>query len=32
MLDGENFDTLLFAHAEPVPSGGRALLEEFLAR
>jgi len=32
MLDEEDFDTLLFAHAEPVPSGGRALLEELLAR
>jgi hypothetical protein len=32
MLDEEDFDTLLFAHAEPVSSGGRTLLEEFLAR
>jgi hypothetical protein len=31
MLDEEDFDTLLFAHAEPVPGGGRALLGEFLA-
>jgi hypothetical protein len=31
MLDDEDFDTLLFAHAEPVPGGGRALLGEFLA-
>jgi hypothetical protein len=29
-LDEVDFDTLLFAHAEPVPSGGRALLEDFL--
>lgn len=29
MLD-EDFDTLLFAHAAPVPEGGRALLEAFL--
>jgi hypothetical protein len=31
MLDEEDFDTLLFAHAEPVSGGGRALLGEFLA-
>jgi hypothetical protein len=31
MLDDEDFDTLLFAHAEPVSGGGRALLGEFLA-
>jgi len=31
MLD-EDFDTLLFAHSKPVPSGGRTLLSEFLAR
>jgi hypothetical protein len=31
MLD-EDFDTLLFAHAEPVSDGGRALLGEFLAK
>jgi hypothetical protein len=31
MLDEEDFDTLLFAHAEPVSDGGRALLGEFLA-
>jgi hypothetical protein len=30
MLDEEDFDTLLFAHAESVPSGGRALLGDFL--
>jgi hypothetical protein len=30
MLEGEGFDTLLFAHAEPLPSGGRALLRDFL--
>jgi hypothetical protein len=32
MLDEEDFETLLFAHAEPVSDGGRALLGEFLAR
>ncbi|HEY3866650.1 MAG TPA: hypothetical protein VGL54_11280 [Solirubrobacteraceae bacterium] len=32
MLDEEDFDTLLFAHAEPVADGGRVLLGEFLAR
>jgi hypothetical protein len=32
MLDEEDFDTLLFAHAEPVADGGRALLGEFLAK
>ena len=33
MLDEqEDFDALLFAHAEPVSDGGRALLGEFLAR
>jgi hypothetical protein len=32
MLDEEDFETLLFAHAEPVSHGGRALLGEFLAR
>jgi hypothetical protein len=32
MLEQEDFDTLLFAHAEPVSAGGRALLGEFLAR
>jgi hypothetical protein len=31
MLD-RDFDALLFAHAAPVPSGGRALLSDFLAR
>jgi hypothetical protein len=31
MLAEEDFDTLLFAHAEPVSGGGRALLGEFLA-
>ncbi len=31
MIEEDDFDTLLFAHAEPVPSGGRALLGEFLA-
>jgi len=30
MLDEEDFDALLFAHAEPVPSGGHALLGDFL--
>jgi hypothetical protein len=29
MLD-EDFDALLFAHSKPVPSGGRALLSDFL--
>ncbi len=32
MLEEEDFDALLFAHAEPVSDGGRALLGEFLAR
>jgi hypothetical protein len=31
MLD-EDFDVLLFAHSEPVLSGGRALLSDFLSR
>lgn len=30
MLEDEDFDALLFAHAEHVPSGGRALLEDFI--
>jgi glyoxylase-like metal-dependent hydrolase (beta-lactamase superfamily II) len=30
MLD-EDFDTLLFAHSEPVPSGGRMMLSDFLS-
>jgi hypothetical protein len=30
MLD-EDFDALLFAHSKPVPSGGRALLSDFLS-
>jgi hypothetical protein len=30
MLDEEDFDTLLFAHAEPISSGGRTLLRDFL--
>lgn len=29
LLDQE-FDALLFAHGDPVPSGGRAALEDFL--
>jgi hypothetical protein len=28
----EDFDALLFAHAEPVLGGGRALLSDFLSR
>jgi hypothetical protein len=32
MLDEEDFDTLLFAHAEPIPDGARALLGELLAK
>jgi hypothetical protein len=32
MLEDEDFEALLFAHAEPVTDGGRALLGEFLAR
>jgi hypothetical protein len=32
MLDDEDFDALLFAHAEPVSDGARELLGEFLAK
>jgi len=31
MLD-EDFDSLLFAHAEPITDGGRALLSDFLSK
>ncbi len=30
ILEQEDFDTLLFAHAKPVSGGGRALLRDFL--
>jgi len=30
LLD-EDFDTLLFAHGDPVPSGGKAVLRDFVA-
>jgi hypothetical protein len=30
-LADEDFDAMLFAHGTPVPSGGRKLLQEFLA-
>jgi hypothetical protein len=29
-LLNENFDVLLFAHGEPVASGGKAMLHEFV--
>jgi hypothetical protein len=29
LLD-EEFDVLLFAHGEPVPAGGRAMLRDFV--
>jgi hypothetical protein len=30
LLEGEDFDALLFAHGEPVAEGGRARLEAFV--
>ena len=31
LAEEESFDVLLFAHGEPVPSGGREALREFAA-
>jgi hypothetical protein len=31
VLENERFDALLFAHGDPIPSGGRAALEAFVA-